>query len=321
MMSDAAQKDLGGRARSLYARASQLGAFMCDGFLHGGEASAHIHRISENGAWRKCEYCGARIGEPTNAHIDHIVPLNDGGPHIASNLAVACFVCNSAKGARAPSGWRDMPWFGAELALKREATVRELMVRLKAKRAPLTGRAAVDFYRYGKGTNELLMRKTHPRYGGPTSKNAFHEGFGRVAILARQAQHFSIEPLHRLARSQIGVAWVGATKFGYLDTWERMVPMNFYDRDGFSEMTQWEANNELRDAVLDVLGLPGVEQALAEWNAERRLRTPEEIAAIAATPWQPPPKRGSAEAMARARTLARDKMFIREDRADNLLLA
>ncbi len=44
-----------------------------------------------------CAYCE----RPLNGEyqIDHIVPLKDGGPHDAMNVALACVACNASKGA------------------------------------------------------------------------------------------------------------------------------------------------------------------------------------------------------------------------------
>lgn len=42
-----------------------------------------------------CSYCGGEGG-----HIDHIVPIKNGGQHCAGNITSACKSCNSAKGAK-----------------------------------------------------------------------------------------------------------------------------------------------------------------------------------------------------------------------------
>jgi len=48
-----------------------------------------------------CAYCGAT----ESITIDHVVPLSKGGKHEASNLAPACFPCNSSKCDRLLSEW------------------------------------------------------------------------------------------------------------------------------------------------------------------------------------------------------------------------
>jgi hypothetical protein len=46
----------------------------------------------------RCEYCGIANGKTLYSHhIDHIVPPYHGGDDSESNLAWACFQCNSAK--------------------------------------------------------------------------------------------------------------------------------------------------------------------------------------------------------------------------------
>lgn len=50
----------------------------------------------------KCIYCGAKEdGEGRAHHLDHVIPVSDGGRHHISNLVLACPACNSSK--------RDIP--------------------------------------------------------------------------------------------------------------------------------------------------------------------------------------------------------------------
>lgn len=46
-----------------------------------------------------CEYCGCTLAGK-DCHVDHIVPISKGGPHIASNLCVSCPTCNHKKGSK-----------------------------------------------------------------------------------------------------------------------------------------------------------------------------------------------------------------------------
>ena len=54
----------------------------------------------------KCHLCGkrtkadAKAPHPQAPTLDHIVPLAQGGTHEPSNVATACFICNSRKGDR-----------------------------------------------------------------------------------------------------------------------------------------------------------------------------------------------------------------------------
>lgn len=50
----------------------------------------------------RCTYCGKTI-EPSDMHMDHIVPLRRGGPHALFNMTLACAKCNVSK--------RDRPLF------------------------------------------------------------------------------------------------------------------------------------------------------------------------------------------------------------------
>ena len=52
-------------------------------------------------ARNRCEYCGlSQDGQEATFHVDHVVPLADGGPTIAANLALACVSCSLRKEAR-----------------------------------------------------------------------------------------------------------------------------------------------------------------------------------------------------------------------------
>jgi hypothetical protein len=44
-----------------------------------------------------CEYCRADIRIIIAHHIDHILPLSDGGQTISENLCLACVLCNETK--------------------------------------------------------------------------------------------------------------------------------------------------------------------------------------------------------------------------------
>jgi 5-methylcytosine-specific restriction endonuclease McrA len=50
----------------------------------------------------KCYLCG-RDTKPGERHVDHVVPLNRGGPHVRSNLACACIPCNLSKRDKLPA--------------------------------------------------------------------------------------------------------------------------------------------------------------------------------------------------------------------------
>lgn len=46
-----------------------------------------------------CRLCGGEV-EPSDVHIDHILPFSAGGPTVLDNLQVAHSRCNIRKGAR-----------------------------------------------------------------------------------------------------------------------------------------------------------------------------------------------------------------------------
>lgn len=46
-----------------------------------------------------CQYCGA-TPPAVILHVDHIIPVKDGGSNVVDNLLTACEACNLGKGAR-----------------------------------------------------------------------------------------------------------------------------------------------------------------------------------------------------------------------------
>lgn len=47
----------------------------------------------------RCVYCGCNVKRAIS-HIDHITPLNQGGPHVMANWQLLCQSCNTRKGDR-----------------------------------------------------------------------------------------------------------------------------------------------------------------------------------------------------------------------------
>jgi 5-methylcytosine-specific restriction endonuclease McrA len=49
----------------------------------------------------RCEYCTlSQSGQEARFHIDHVIPVAEGGPTELDNLALACVSCSLRKGAR-----------------------------------------------------------------------------------------------------------------------------------------------------------------------------------------------------------------------------
>ena len=83
-----------------------------------------------------CQYCGSH---PPKAilHVDHIVPVAEGGGNETDNLVTSCDVCNLGKGARPLT---DIPKSLAEKAAEtaeREAQIRGYSEVMAAKRQRL----------------------------------------------------------------------------------------------------------------------------------------------------------------------------------------
>ena len=62
---------------------------------------AFLRRLVKHRANGRCEYCRlSQAGQEATFHIDHIIPLADGGATTSDNLALACVSCSLRKGAR-----------------------------------------------------------------------------------------------------------------------------------------------------------------------------------------------------------------------------
>lgn len=54
----------------------------------------------------KCFYCQVEVGNVY--HVDHFIPLREGGSNDPSNLRVACPFCNRSKGYKFPWDWMPL---------------------------------------------------------------------------------------------------------------------------------------------------------------------------------------------------------------------
>lgn len=76
---------------------------------NGGNVTAHelaTKRASQHGL---CFYCRMPHA-PQALTIDHVIPLDQDGPHIIANIVFACGVCNSSKRNRTPDQWTNR-WY------------------------------------------------------------------------------------------------------------------------------------------------------------------------------------------------------------------
>jgi 5-methylcytosine-specific restriction endonuclease McrA len=48
----------------------------------------------------QCYYCGIKVAQGDNLHLDHKIPLSKDGEHSITNLTPACATCNLKKGTK-----------------------------------------------------------------------------------------------------------------------------------------------------------------------------------------------------------------------------
>jgi len=56
--------------------------------------------------WGKCIYCGMSLPSYHHGHLDHIVPVADGGSDEVSNLQLTCMPCNGYKSSMSHAEFR-----------------------------------------------------------------------------------------------------------------------------------------------------------------------------------------------------------------------
>jgi 5-methylcytosine-specific restriction endonuclease McrA len=71
-------------------------------------AKADIQQIIEKSGGL-CGICRTFVPEEFR-HIDHIIPLDKGGPHSQDNLQLLCYRCNQSKGAKMPQDVVQEKW-------------------------------------------------------------------------------------------------------------------------------------------------------------------------------------------------------------------
>lgn len=86
------------RAKSMKRYALTQGA-QTDG---NSEAVKAVYKLAASSKRVRCYLCGewAPVG---HRHVDHVMPLSKGGPHVSWNLAVVCDKCNLQKSAKLPA--------------------------------------------------------------------------------------------------------------------------------------------------------------------------------------------------------------------------
>lgn len=70
-----------------------------------GDVPADVRDILYERQEGRCVYCGLPLSEGDGIHLDHVVPLAQGGAHSMENLVLACAPCNLSKGAKTPGQW------------------------------------------------------------------------------------------------------------------------------------------------------------------------------------------------------------------------
>ena len=70
-----------------------------------------------------CQYCGGHPPE-VQLHVDHIIPVADGGPNSMDNFVTSCDRCNLGKGARSLGAIPDSLSVRAAETVEREAQIK-----------------------------------------------------------------------------------------------------------------------------------------------------------------------------------------------------
>jgi len=104
-----------------------------------------LRRLVVTRAGERYEYCRlAQIGQEAAFHIDHILPVIDGGETVAANLALACVSCSLRKEAR-----RTVRGLGIAKAISAEPNHRPDRTRSCPGKRRACGRGFCAGYRIG----------------------------------------------------------------------------------------------------------------------------------------------------------------------------
>lgn len=57
----------------------------------------------------RCAYCNVEFSPTVTPTRDHIIPVNNGGPHTMANVTASCLSCNSSKGTKTLAEWGRTP--------------------------------------------------------------------------------------------------------------------------------------------------------------------------------------------------------------------
>lgn len=66
----------------------------------GRRFSLRFKRALWNASNQTCAYCGVLIKDHKSMHVDHFIPLNNGGQDSIDNYVCSCATCNTSKCAR-----------------------------------------------------------------------------------------------------------------------------------------------------------------------------------------------------------------------------
>lgn len=80
--------------RIAYAKSYNAGRRALEAAQGKGYTAAEV-RLQHRSQHGKCWHCGKLVGR--RYHVDHLIPLRKGGKHDASNIVIACPLCNLSK--------------------------------------------------------------------------------------------------------------------------------------------------------------------------------------------------------------------------------
>ena len=70
-----------------------------------GSIGLHITGKQVQGRFRQFDHCCAYCGRPGDLHIEHVIPISMGGPHVLGNVVPACKDCNFSKRDKPVESW------------------------------------------------------------------------------------------------------------------------------------------------------------------------------------------------------------------------
>lgn len=255
------------------------------------ESTPRRHPIPKRLRWQvlerdnhTCQYCGTTPADGA-LHVDHIIPVADGGKTEADNLITACEPCNTGKGAGTPAihTLPDMAQAADDLKQRVEA-IRQWRNTYAQYEGEVLAAADEIHGQYGLSIPHHVIAAVIREYGIDEAVYAAKTVCGRIAYNDPQGQNAYFHGVLRRRRengtqTSTPTVTIGGCPFGYGKCWSDSGLSG--ERDGCcvtKEDGTQTACSPLVDSCADDWALIGrISEFVAVWRERRLIETLREV--------------------------------------------